>query len=66
MKTNKIIANPILRSVYARELWEARKMKKMDCWYIFRAGMESSFWAMEKEIRNGNLAIGRNLGTSGS
>ncbi len=46
----------MLRQLYARELWEARVLRKAyggNEWCAFRFGMESGFWAVQKMLLRG-------------
>jgi hypothetical protein len=51
--TNKLIRSKWLRSCYARELWQARIMRKIfteNEWKAMRLGFESGFWAIQKSM----------------
>lgn len=51
--THKIIKSHFLRRAMARELWAARKARtiNVEFWRGLRFGIESGFWAMQRELQ---------------
>lgn len=51
--THKMIKSRIIRRAFARELWQARTALRLvgkDQSALLRFGMESGFWAVQKEF----------------